>query len=195
MLLNIKVMHPQQAERIYTKTRPKAYRSGQFAIFEKTLDFSRLRNEIRKRSHVPRERNKFIIYIQVQISIASLKYNLSNVSKLSSRLLEVSKEIQHRRRQRQRERLKFKNLNAWSQANSAASATPTFHLSIQQSVFNSPYLLQNCSYRSNCSVLRQHCRMRTRQNKGKTVIIISRDVFPALPLSLLKLPSTFFFNF
>ena len=53
---------PSGLKSMYTKTRPKApektQRGGQFAVFKKKFDFSRLRNEIRIRSLVPRERDK-----------------------------------------------------------------------------------------------------------------------------------------
>ena len=183
---------------MYMRTRPKApekiYRGGQFAVFTKTLDFLRLRNEIRKRSLVPRERNKLIIYIQVQISIASLKYNLSNVSKLS-RLLEVSKEIQHRRRRRQQERHKLNNLDAWRKANGAASATPTFHLSIQRfSILHIYFKGAPTDPIAACFVNNVECKhdgVKAKQSQSSN-LHFHATFFPALPLSLLKLPSSFF---
>ena len=39
------------------KTPEKTYRGGQLTVFTKNLDFLRLRNKIRMRSLVPRERN------------------------------------------------------------------------------------------------------------------------------------------
>ena len=52
---------PSGLESMYTKTRLKApeksWRGCQFAVFIKYPDFSRLRNEIRMRFLVPRERN------------------------------------------------------------------------------------------------------------------------------------------
>ena len=61
-------MHSQQSqgtgidvhENEAQSPREKSWRGGQFAVFTKNLDFSRLRNEIRMRSLVPRERKNVV---------------------------------------------------------------------------------------------------------------------------------------
>ena len=57
---DISVAQPGLGRCYLVLTREKSWRGGQFAVFTKNLDFSRLRNEIRMRSLVPRERKNVV---------------------------------------------------------------------------------------------------------------------------------------